>query len=235
MLDTHLVDAFSYISDNESKERIIVIEDIDTLFDERKKGDKENGITLQGFLNCLDGFTCVEGTMLFVTANKPEVLDYAMVRSCRIDHKLKLDYADRYQTEKMFHTFLPEQSDKFNEFYNDIRHREFTTAMLQEFLFYNRDCENIMEIIDKLEGYSRGIYTGGLGYITAQGDMDFNIGIRTMTVKGSAGVYPVGGGIVWDSEPLEEWLEAQQKGKILSPLQIETSGITPQLATIETN
>ena len=100
-------------------------------------------------LNCLDGFTCVEGTMLFVTANKPEVLDYAMVRSCRIDHKLKLDYADRYQTEMMFHTFLPKQSGRFNEFYNEIRHREFTTAMLQEFLFYNRDCENIMEIIDK--------------------------------------------------------------------------------------
>ena len=92
-----------------------------------------------------------------------------------------------------------------------------------------------MEIIDELEGYSRGIYTGALGYMTAEGDMDFTISIRTMTVKGSAGVYPVGGGIVWDSEPLEEWLEAQQKGKILSPLQIETSGIIPQLATIETN
>ena len=31
MLDTNLVDAFSYISDNEEKERIIVIEDIDSL------------------------------------------------------------------------------------------------------------------------------------------------------------------------------------------------------------
>ena len=62
----------------------------------------ENGITLQGFLNCLDGFTCVEGTMLFLTANKPEVLDYAFIRSCRIDHKIELDYADKYQTKNMF-------------------------------------------------------------------------------------------------------------------------------------
>ena len=37
MLDTNLVDAFSYISDNEDKERIIVIEDIDTLFDGERK------------------------------------------------------------------------------------------------------------------------------------------------------------------------------------------------------
>ncbi|MBR87072.1 MAG: hypothetical protein CMM29_09805 [Rhodospirillaceae bacterium] len=150
MLDTNLVDAFSYISDNEEKERIIVIEDIDTLFDDtRKEGDNQNGITLQAFLNCLDGFTCVEGTMLFLTANKPEVLDYAMIRSCRIDYKLKLDYADEYQTKKMFITFLPDQEKKFKDFYKEIRHKEFTTAALQEFLFYNRDCDDILSIIDK--------------------------------------------------------------------------------------
>jgi len=150
MLDTNLVDAFTYINDNQENERIIVIEDIDTLFDtERKEGDTNNGITLQGFLNCLDGFTCVEGTMLFLTANKPEVLDYAMVRSCRIDNKIKLDYADKYQTKNMFNVFLPDQNDKFNEFYNEIRHKEYTTAMLQEFLFYNRKCENILELLDK--------------------------------------------------------------------------------------
>ena len=148
MLDTNLVDAFSYISDNEDKEKIIVIEDIDTLFDDRKSGDKDNGITLQGFLNCLDGFTCIEGTMLFLTANKPEVLDYAMIRSCRIDHKLKLDYADKYQTEQMFITFLPNQESKFKDFYNEIKHKEYTTAMLQEFLFYNRDCEDILQLMD---------------------------------------------------------------------------------------
>ena len=150
MLDTNLIDAFSYISDNEEKERIIVIEDIDTLFDsERKEGDNHNGITLQAFLNCLDGFTCVEGTMLFLTANKPEVLDFAMIRSCRIDNKIQLDYADKYQTEKMFHTFLPNQKDKFKEFYRDISHKKYTTAMLQEFLFYNRECENIIELLDE--------------------------------------------------------------------------------------
>ena len=148
MLDTHLVDAFSYINDKEDKQRIIVIEDIDTLFDERKVGDKDNGITLQGFLNCLDGFTCIEGTMLFVTANKPEVLDFALIRSCRIDYKLELGYADKYQTKQMYEKFLPNQMDKFEDFYQQIEHKEFTTAALQEFLFYNRECENILDLID---------------------------------------------------------------------------------------
>ena len=144
------MDALSYISENEDKKRIIVMEDIDTIFDsDRKDGDTKNMITLQGFLNCLDGFTCVEGTMLFLTANKPEVLDYAVIRSCRIDHKIELNHADKYQTKEMFEKFLPGQEDKFKEFYDTIKHKEFTTAALQEFLFYNRKCDNILEIVDK--------------------------------------------------------------------------------------
>jgi SpoVK/Ycf46/Vps4 family AAA+-type ATPase len=152
MLDTNLVDAFSYISDNEDNKRIIVIEDIDSLFDDsRKKEDDNNGITLQAFLNCLDGFTCVEGTMLFLTANKPEILDFAMIRSCRVDNKIYLDYADKYQTRTMFCNFLPDQSDNFDKFYKEIKHHKYTTAMLQEFLFYNKDNNNILTIIDKFK------------------------------------------------------------------------------------
>ena len=149
MLDTDFVSAFSYINDQESNKRIIVIEDVDTFFDDRKEGDKNNGITLQGFLNCLDGFTCMEGTVLFLTANKPEVLDYAFIRSCRIDHKIELDYADKYQTKNMFQKFLPDQCDRFKDFYSLIQHKQYTTAVLQEFLFYNRKCENILELLDK--------------------------------------------------------------------------------------
>ena len=83
--------------------------------------------------------------------------------------------------------------------------------------------ERAMEIIDSLEQYQRNIYTGSMGYITKDGDMDFNIAIRTMTVKNKKAIYPVGGGIVWDSNPLEEWQEAQLKSKILSPFKIDDS------------
>ena len=143
MLDTHLIDAFTHISDNEDKERIIVIEDVDTMFDERKEGDNVNGITLQGFLNCLDGFTCIDGTMMFITANKPEVLDSAVLRSCRIDQKFMLGYADEYQTKNMFKRFFPLQIETFPKFYQEISHKDYTTAMLQEFFFYNRKDERI--------------------------------------------------------------------------------------------
>mgnify|MGYP002029108321 FL=1 len=151
MLDSNFVDAFNYINDKSDKNRIVVIEDIDTMFEERKEGDKNNGITMQGFLNCLDGFTCIEGTLVFLTANKPEVLDNAMIRSCRIDHKLELSYADKYQTQMMFAVFFPKQADKFPEFYKFVRNKKYTTAMLQEFLFYNRRAENIMDHKEKFQ------------------------------------------------------------------------------------
>ena len=157
LTDYGLIDAFSEITDREDKKRIIVLEDIDSMFTkERKEGDDNNMITLQGLLNCLDGHTCVEGTLLFMTANNPENMDYAMVRSCRIDYKLELGYADKYQTKSIYDTFLPNQADNFTKFYQAIKHKEVTTAMLQEFLFYNRSCSNILdhmtqciEIIDK--------------------------------------------------------------------------------------
>ena len=37
----------------------------------------------------------------------------------------------------------------FSKFYKLVNNKEYTTAMLQEFLFYNRDCEDIMTLMDK--------------------------------------------------------------------------------------
>ena len=121
----------SFLEEKEDKKRIIVIEDIDSIFSERKKNDELNGITLQGLLNCFDGFSCLEGTLLFITANNPSVLDYAMLRSCRIDHKFHLDYADEYQTKCIFETIFEEKKELFPKFYNFLSNKKYTTAMLQ--------------------------------------------------------------------------------------------------------
>ena len=135
--------------EEEETKKIILIEDIDCMFENRKEGDTQrNKLTLQGLLNCMDGFTSLEGSLMFITANNPDSLDDALIRSCRVDLKIELGFADKYQTENMFNTFLPEQKDKFTEFYDDIKNKKYTTAMLQELLFFNRNCNNIL---DKLE------------------------------------------------------------------------------------
>ena len=78
--------------------------------------------------------------------------------------------------------------------------------------------ESAMKIIDSLEPQARNIYTGSAGYICPNGDMAFNICIRTLLQIGDLYEYGVGGGIVWDSIAEEEWDEAQQKSKILNSL-----------------
>lgn len=154
--DTVIMGALSSMrnrnEDEEETKKIILIEDIDCIFQDRKEGDSlKNKLTLQGLLNCLDGFTTLEGSLMFITANNPECLDDALIRSCRVDLKIELGFADKYQTKNMFDTFLPEQKDKFDDFYNSIKNKKYTTAMLQELLFFNRKCENILEKLDLLD------------------------------------------------------------------------------------
>ena len=72
-----------------------------------------------------------------------------------------------------------------------------------------------MEIIDEIENYSRGIYTGSIGYLTG-GYMNFNVAIRTLFFNQNNGTYPVGGGIVWDSTVKGERTEALNKAHIIN-------------------
>lgn len=72
-----------------------------------------------------------------------------------------------------------------------------------------------MEIINSLEPLRRGLYTGALGYIGFNGNMDFNILIRTLLVKGEGVFLQAGGGIVADSDPQAEYEETLLKAEAL--------------------
>ena len=83
-----------------------------------------------------------------------------------------------------------------------------------------------MELIAELEREKRGIYAGAVGYfgfnkfgagvakgemVEEEGAMDTCIALRTMVVKDKVAYVQVGGGIVWDSVPQEEWVETMNK------------------------
>ena len=72
-----------------------------------------------------------------------------------------------------------------------------------------------MEIIYELEPTCRGIYTGSIGYVDFNGDIDLNIAIRTIVLDGEKGYFQVGGGITYDSEANDEYDELLSKGKAL--------------------
>jgi aminodeoxychorismate synthase component I len=72
-----------------------------------------------------------------------------------------------------------------------------------------------MEIIDELEPVRRGPYTGSIGYLSAGGDLDLNIIIRTLVLAGERAYLHVGAGIVADSDPLREYQETLFKAEAL--------------------
>ncbi len=72
-----------------------------------------------------------------------------------------------------------------------------------------------MKIIRQLERCPRGLYTGALGYMSFSGDMDFNVMIRTLFVQEKKISFHVGGGIVADSNPKDEWRETWDKARPL--------------------
>jgi len=73
-----------------------------------------------------------------------------------------------------------------------------------------------MRRIRQMETAPRGLYCGSVGWLAPNGDFSLNVAIRTLVLdQNGHGVYSVGGGIVHDSDPAEEWQECHWKARIL--------------------
>ena len=68
-----------------------------------------------------------------------------------------------------------------------------------------------MEIIEELEPTKRNVYTGSIGYIGFDGNMDLNIAIRTIVKQDENVYFQVGGGMTWGSNPSDEYQETLDK------------------------
>ena len=71
----------------------------------------QNGVTLSGLLNVLDGFYAPTGVLFVMTTNHVEKLDPALLRPGRIDYKLCLGKASDHQKVELYHRFFPDSSD----------------------------------------------------------------------------------------------------------------------------
>lgn len=78
-----------------------------------------------------------------------------------------------------------------------------------------------LEIIDELEPHYRGPYCGVIGILMPDGDLTLSVGIRIVAIRDDSATFWVGSGIVWDSEPEEEYEETLIKARaILSAMTV---------------
>lgn len=134
---------------------ILLLEDIDAAFNKREQTDEKaytSGVTFLGLLNALDGVASAEECITFMTTNHPEKLDPALLRPGRIDYKVMVNNALRWQVEKMFMRFYEGEEEKCKEFlqkYRELGLKEVSTAQLQGLFVYNK--KNPQGAIDMVE------------------------------------------------------------------------------------
>ena len=137
-----MIDAISQVNEDDKKS-ILVLEDIDCIFIDRKTNDSmKNHITMNGILNCLDGFNNPEGLIVIMTTNFPDKLDEALMRSGRIDLDIELSHLDKFQARNMFLSFFNNE-EHFELLWSNIQKYSVEPATLIQFLFNNRSEEDI--------------------------------------------------------------------------------------------
>jgi len=140
----------------------LILEDIDSLFIDRKSGDtNKNRITFSGLLNTLDGIATPDGLITFMTTNHKNKLDPALIRPGRIDYVMKFGYITKNQMKSMFIKFSDlqekeEQNSKFTKFWDALKNvnckDKLTTGLLQQYLFkYLDNSDAMIENVEELK------------------------------------------------------------------------------------
>lgn len=150
--NTTLLTAFKYID----PKSVILIEDIDCLFNKRHATNDNAQITFSNLINIMDGVLTKSGTIIFITTNHPEQLDNALLRPGRIDMILQINLPKKDEIEKLFTDLMSRylQTDAiktdFNKFYDIICKRKLSMSAIVNFLFTYKDkyMDNINELID---------------------------------------------------------------------------------------
>lgn len=119
-----------------SSRSLLVIEDIDCLFEDR---DSKVKVSFAGLLNALDGLGSKEGIILVMTTNRRECLDEALIRPGRVDMEVEFKDATPATATALFRNFYPDGNARFFE--SEFRRRQtpISMAALQGIFIRNKD------------------------------------------------------------------------------------------------
>ena len=150
-----LGDAFSSIP---NKRSILVIEDVDSLFNSNRESKMGNSLSFSGLLNALDGMMSSDDILTILTTNFPSKLDKALTRGGRVDRRFYFGPPSSDQMVKFFLSFYPDESKEMQlkfikkvEGWKDPKVAR-NMANLQE-LFASCRRKNATECIESIEEF----------------------------------------------------------------------------------
>ena len=121
---------------------IIVMEDVDALFNQHREKTEHTGLTFSGLLNAIDG-VCDTGTgvIIIFTTNHLERLDPALRRKGRIDLIVHLGYVNEDMATRMFLKFYPGEKDCAAQFASNVKKFDnVSPSDLQHHFIINRNA-----------------------------------------------------------------------------------------------
>lgn len=112
---------------------ILLFEDIDAVFEGRSNKSKSD-VSFNHLLQTLDGVMSHHGLITFMTTNRPEVLDSALVRYGRVDRKVCIDYPTRNQIQRIVRRFRPRISSPDADVFTALMPERTSMAAVQGIL-----------------------------------------------------------------------------------------------------
>ncbi|WP_341356487.1 anthranilate synthase component I [Rossellomorea sp. y25] len=124
-------------------------------------------------------------------------------------------YLSKYLTIERYKYVMHIVSEVKGELKEEVKPLEALTNCLPAGTVSGAPKIRAMQIINELETTKRGVYSGAVGYIGVNGNLDFALAIRTMVLKDKTAYVQAGAGIVYDSDPASEYEETMNKAKSL--------------------
>ena len=131
---------------------ILVIEDIDCLFDTEDTRETKTSVSFSGLINALDGVASPEGQMVVMTTNHKERLDPALIRPGRVDMDVEFKNATTAQAAELFRLFYPGNGDvEFSKAYGALPQQVSMAALQGHFLVHQDNPEGAVTNIGYLK------------------------------------------------------------------------------------
>lgn len=153
---------------------LLVLEDVDVLFNEDRKSETATALTFSGMLNALDGLISVDGIVTILTTNHVEKLDKALIRGGRVDRQFEFVHPNHKQMCDLFLSFYENAPRKLAERFADAvlgrqEQEARSIATLQQHFIYTRKltAEACVDMLPKFfaEFYPKGGFSRNPLYI----------------------------------------------------------------------